>query len=120
MSGAFSFGKVDYVVSNVRFGNLFKWALECSKSIDIENRMSYVSKMSQLSEDVFIPHTFVQFESHFDSGELDYWSKVFYQLGYDIYEGRIGNQENKEWQPGAIADSIQISKLLKELAFKTK
>jgi len=120
MSGAFSFDKVDYVVSNVRFSNLFKWALECSKSIDDENRISYISKMSQLSEDVFIPHTFVQFESHFDTSELDYWSKVFYQLGYDIYEGKIGNQENRDWQPGAIADSIQISKLLKELSYKNK
>ena len=41
MSGAFSFDKVDYVVSNVRFSNLFKWALECSKFIEDENRASY-------------------------------------------------------------------------------
>ena len=118
MSSTFCFAEIDYIVNNLRFNNLLGWILICSESVDHDNKTSYVSRMHDLSQGLFIPAGYVKFEEKFDVDELEYWSKVFFKLGYDIYEGRIGNQSNREWQPTAIADAIQISRLLKELIWK--
>ena len=120
MSGAFCFENIDYSVSNVRFGNLLRWALRCSVDIQHEKKDAFVAKMNQLAEDLFIPIGMLNFHEHFDIDELEFWSEVFFRLGVEIFEGRIGNQTNRDWQPTAIADAMQISRLLKDLIWTIK
>ena len=120
MSSTFSFVDVDYSVSNARFGNLLRWALICSADVQHDNKDLFVSKMRSLIEDLFIPIGMLNFHEHFNIDELKFWSDVFFRLGVEIYEGNVGNQSNREWQPTAIADAIQISRLLKDLAWNMK
>lgn len=118
MSGAFCFGDLDYSVSNVRFANLLRWVVNCALDVQYEKKDVFMAKMSGLVEDLFIPIGMLNFHEHFEVDELQFWSDVFFKMGVDIYEGRVGNQTNREWQPTAIADAIQISRLLNDLVRK--
>ena len=119
MSGTFYNGITDHTVSNLRFSNLFEWVISSSKKINENNASTYIEKMEELSECVFIPHTFVKFQDNFEE-ELEFWSKAFFQLGHDIFNGEVGNHDNRMWQPSAIGDAMFISKMIKELSNSIK
>lgn len=113
MSDTFSADNTHYTVSNLRFCNLLNWSISIAEKVENEKKSEYIEKMQKLTENQFIPCTDCNFHQEFSIRELEYWSRVFSQLGYAIYEGKIGNQEEKTWQPTAIADALYLSRMLK-------
>lgn len=113
MSSMISFKEQHIYVSNKRFNSLIAFATEVgSNSATTQQENLYVSGLKEKSETFYPGYDFEIDNEMASLDERKFWSKIFFDVSYLIFERKIGNQNVSFWQPSAIGDAYVFARLL--------
>ena len=98
MAGYISFQEHDIVFNNRQFLGSITFAAQLAEKMAVGPEKQYLAKMQDLVDNYW-PGMCLNVEHDFpDIEEKKFWAKIFFETAREVFERKIGRQENLFWQ----------------------
>jgi hypothetical protein len=120
MATAFKSDGQFFYVSNRRFDTLIDFAITTGRNlVRTEAERTSVARIEHSRDHEWWPGFDVDLGEYFSKlDDRKLWAIVFNEIAWQIFDRRIGNQENATWQVSVITECRMISLFLEMLVWK--